>query len=345
MTKIEPDQFGRLPTGNPVTRFTLTSDAVEAEILNYGGIVRALRVNDSQGNRRDVVLGFDGLEPYFQNPAYFGAIIGRYANRIANGEFTLDGHSYSLARNNGANALHGGVCGFDKRLWQAEEQEDGLQLSYVSEDGEEGYPGKLSVKVTYTLRDNTLGIEYFAVTDQPTIVNLTNHSYFNLAGAGSVLDHELQLAADYFLPVLASQIPAGDLRSVAGTPFDFRSSRRVGASISASDQQLSIGKGYDHNWVLRHGAGEFACAAVLLEPHSGLTLEVHTDQPGVQFYAGNLLDGSIIGKHGRAYQQHAGLCLETQHYPDSPHHPDFPSTVLRPPEVFRSRTEFVFRSR
>lgn len=338
---IEQDLFGSMPSGEDILRFTLKSSDLELEILNYGGIVRALRLPDGNGNIRDVVLGFDSFEPYLRNPAYFGAMIGRYANRIANAEFTLNGHTYTLARNNGPNSLHGGICGFDKRLWHAEQQGNSIELSYLSEDGEEGYPGNLAVRVQYTLNGSSLELNYSAVTDQTTILNLTNHSYFNLAGTGSILNHELQIAADCFTPVDSTQIPTGELRPVEGTPFDFRMTRRIGGSINDPDEQLSIGKGYDHNWVLA-GPAQFRHAAVVVEPRSGSTLEVHTDQPGVQFYAGNQLDGSIRGKRGERYLQRSGLCLETQHFPDSPHHPQFPSTVLHAGEEFRSRTTFGF---
>jgi aldose 1-epimerase len=342
MTAIAQDLFGTVPSGEAVPRFTLSTDAIEVEILAYGGIIRALRVCDSRGARRDAVLGFDSFEPYLRNPAYFGAIIGRYANRIANAEFQLNGRTYTLARNDGPNSLHGGIRGFDKRLWHAEQQDALLHLTYISQDGEEGYPGNLAIQVTYGLHDSSLHIHYSATTDQPTILNLTNHSYFNLAGVGSIIDHGLEIAAEYFTPVDATQIPTGEFRNVSGTPFDFRQPRRIGDRISEPDEQLVIGKGYDHNWVLRHPPRQFSRAALLVGPDSRCAMEVHTDQPGIQLYTGNLLDGSIVGKRGHIYECRAGLCLETQHFPDSPHHPEFPSAALGPGERFSSRTAFVF---
>jgi aldose 1-epimerase len=341
-TVIQQDRFGKMPSGEEVLRLTLKSDAIEVEILNYGAIIRAIRLPDGNGGIRDVVLGFDNFEPYLSNPAYFGAIVGRYANRIANGDFSLNGRTYTLARNNGPNSLHGGICGFDKKLWHCEQHESSIVLSYLSAHGEEGYPGNVEVRVSYTLRDSTLELRYSAITDRSTVLNLTNHSYFNLAGTGSILNHELQISADYFTPVDHTQIPTGELRPVDGTRFDFRTPRLIGRSITQADEQLLIGKGYDHNWVLLGNAQELRRAAVLVEPASGCTLRVHTDQPGVQFYAGNLLDGSIRGKRGQSYTQHSGLCLETQHFPDSPHHPEFPTTVLEPGEEFQSRTRFAF---
>jgi aldose 1-epimerase len=340
---IEQDRFGTMPSGEAVLRFKLKNNQLEVEILNYGGIVRALRVPANGDRVRDVVLGFDEFEPYLENPAYFGAIIGRYANRIAYGEFTLNGRTYNLARNNGPNSLHGGLRGFDKKMWLAEQRENSIQLSYLSEDGEEGYPGNLAVRVRYKLSEHALELQYHATTDQTTILNLTNHSYFNLAGAGSILDHDLQILADYYTPVDQTQIPTGELRPVEGTPFDFRTLRQISRSINERDEQLFIGQGYDHNWVLLRKTEELRRAAVLVEPDSGCTLEVHTDQPGIQFYAGNQLDGSICGKRGESYMRHSGLCLETQHFPDSPHRPEFPTTVLEAGEQFQSRTIFAFR--
>ena len=340
-SRIKDDQFGTMPSGEGVQRFTLSSDALEVEILSYGGIVRALRVPDTSGELRDVVLGFDTLEPYLGNPPYFGAIIGRYANRIARGRFALNGRAYQLPINNRPNSLHGGNRGFDKRLWQAEQKDAGVELSYPSPNGEEGYPGDLQVRVTYSIEGRALRIRYEAETDQPTVLNLTNHSYFNLGGSHTILQHRLRLAASRFTPVDTTQIPTGELVQVAGTPFDFRELTEIGRRISDPSEQLRIGKGYDHNWVLNHGPAEFAVAAVLSDPESGSTLEVHTDQPGIQFYSGNLLDG-LRGKQGRTYGAHSGLCLETQHFPDSPNHPEFPSTTLMPGDSFKSRTEFRF---
>ncbi len=339
---IKEDQFGTMPSGEAVQRFTVSGDGVEAEILSYGGIVRALRVADASGGVRDVVLGFDTFEPYLSNPPYFGAVIGRYANRIADGRFVLNGRTYELPINNGRNSLHGGTRGFDKRLWQPEQKDGELELNYLSPDGEEGYPGELKVRVTYSIEDSALRIQYVAETDGATVLNLTNHSYFNLAGDGNILQHRLTIAADCITPVDANQIPTGELLEVVGTPFDFRDPTEIGKRIFEPNEQLLIGKGYDHNWVLDHAPGKFALAAVLSDAASGCTLEVHTDQPGIQFYSGNLLDRSV-GKNGHIYEPHSGLCLETQHFPDSPNHPAFPSTTLRPGEHFQSRTEFRFR--
>ena len=344
-TQIRDSHFGRMPSGESVRQFTLLGNNVEVEILAYGGIVRALRVPDSRGKLADVVLGFDTFEPYLRNPAYFGCIVGRYANRIANGTFSLDSATYNLARNDWPNALHGGISGFDKRLWQVGQLNQAVQLTYHSEDGEEGYPGGVDVIVSYELADDTLGITYRARTDRTTVLNLTNHSYFNLAGEGSVLDHRLQIAADFFTPVDQSLIPTGEIRPVAGTPFDLREPHPIAESLSAPDEQLRIGHGYDHNFVLNHSPGEFALAAVLRHLPSGRQMQVHTDQPGMQLYAGNLLEGSIVGKAGRGYGMNAGLCLETQHFPDSPNRPEFPSTLVRPGEPFSSRTEFRFSTK
>jgi aldose 1-epimerase len=345
---IQQSGFGTLGDGTPLHLYTLTNNAgVTVKITDYGGIIVSLETPDRNGKLADVVLGFDSAAGYVQNPSpYFGAIIGRYANRIAHGEFTLDGKQYHLARNNGPNSLHGGMRGFDKRVWTARVVNGGaLELTYVSPDGEEGYPGTLRVRVTYRLTDaNELRIDYAATTDKDTIVNLTNHSYFNLKGAGSgeILDHRIMLAADSFTPVDSTLIPTGEIRSVSGTPFDFRSPAAIGARIHQTSDQLQLGSGFDHNFVLRGRAGQLRLAARVEEPSSGRVLEVQTTEPGVQFYTGNFLDGAIAGKGGKRYGKHAGLCLETQHYPDSPNRPAFPSVVIKPGQRFHSVTVYRF---
>jgi aldose 1-epimerase len=346
--QVEP--FGTTRDGEDVELYTLTnSDGVEVRITNYGGIVTHLLVPDRDGVPGDVVLGCDSLSGYLEGTPYFGAIVGRYGNRIARGRFLLDGVEYSLATNNGDNHLHGGSRGFDKVVWAAEpyqaESEAGLRLSYVSEDGEEGYPGRLTVTVTYALtNENELRIEYLAETDKPTVVNLTHHSYFNLAGhdSGDILGHELELAASRFTAVDSGLIPTGELRQVAGSPMDFRERLSIGARIDAADEQLRFGGGYDHNFVLDAYDGSLRFAARVYEPTSGRVMEVYTSEPGIQFYSGNFLDGSNVGKGGTPYEHRAGFCLETQHFPDSPNQPHFPSTVLRPGERYESTTIYRF---
>lgn len=330
--------------------YTLTNkNGLRADITNYGGIVIGLYVPDKAGQLADVVLGFEKVDDYRQAHPYFGALIGRYGNRIANGKFTLNGVEYTLAQNNGPNSLHGGLNGFDKVLWQAALTDTpagpALELTYLSRDGEEGYPGNLSVKVVYTLtHQNELQLDYWASTDQDTVINLTHHSYFNLAGAGQgdILKHELTLQADKFTPVDENQIPTGELRAVTGTPFDFTRPTPIGQRITQADEQLKFGLGYDHNWALNNADGSLALAARVSEPGSGRVMEVWTTEPGIQFYSGNFLDGSIIGKGGQAYQQRAGFCLETQHFPDSPNQPNFPSTVLKAGQTYTSTTVYKF---
>jgi len=348
---VRVDPFGTLPSGETVHVYTLTNaNGVEARAITYGGVIVSLKVPGRDGRLGDVVLGFDELAPYTDRSPYFGSLIGRYGNRIAGGRFTLDGRTYALAQNNGPNHLHGGVRGFDKRLWRAEPFERagavGVTFSYTSPDGEEGYPGTLDVRVTYTLTDrNELAFEYHATTDRATPVNLTQHTYFNLAGDGArdVLGHVLHLNADHFTPVDATLIPTGEIVRVAGTPFDFTTPTAIGARIEADDEQLRHGGGYDHNFVLNGGQeGEMRLAARVLEPTSGRVMEVHTTEPGVQFYSGNFLDGSLRGKNGVVYEHRYGFCLETQHFPDSPNKPHFPSTILEPGEVYRSRTVYTF---
>ncbi len=323
---------------------------MQVRTIAYGAIIVSIRAFDRRGQLDDVVLGFDTIEGYLHNTPYFGALVGRYANRIAKGRFMLDGTTYQLATNDGPNHLHGGIKGFDKVLWQAEPFEStggvGVLYRYRSRDGEEGYPGTMEVRVRYTLtRSSQLVVEYEATTDKATPVNLTQHSYFNLAGAGArdVLGHHLTIDADRYLPVDDTMIPTGELASVDGTPFDFRRPTPIGARINQPNQQLINGKGYDHDFVLNgHADGKPVHAARVVEPTSGRTLDVSTTQPGLQFYSGNFLDGTIKGKGGRAYEHRSGLCLETQHFPDSPNHPNFPSTILRPGERFQSTTVFAF---
>jgi len=342
--------FGHTPDGQAVELFTLTNArGTEVRAISYGGIIVSLRVPDRAGRLGDVVLGHDSLEGYLKAPSYFGCIVGRYGNRIAKGQFTLDGRTYHLATNNGANHLHGGKRGFDKVVWTADPFENasgvGVVFTYTSPDGEEGYPGNLKARVTYTLTDrDELSFEYVATTDKATPVNLTQHSYFNLAGEGTrdVLDHRLTIDADRFTPVDATLIPTGELAPVAGTPLDFRAPTAVGARIEQKDEQLVRGGGYDHNFVLNRKGPGLARVIRLAEPTSGRVMEVSTTEPGVQFYSGNFLDGSVTGKSGHVYRRRYGLCLETQHFPDSPNHPSFPSTILRPGGEYRSKTVLAF---
>jgi aldose 1-epimerase len=335
--------------GAPVELYTLSAGGSEARIATYGGAVVSLRVPDRSGQLVDVVLGFDTLEPYLAHRDFFGALIGRFGNRIAHGRFSLDGREHTLACNNGPNHLHGGPRGFDKLVWQARPAAQGsaLELRHRSPDGEEGYPGNLDVTVVYTLdAQGALRIDYHATTDAPTVVNLTNHSYFNLAGQGSILDHELQIDAAHYLPTDAGAIPLGELRPVEHTPFDFRAPKPIGRDIQAPDEQLRLASGgYDHCYVLDRPASGLALAARVYSPASGIAMDVLTTQPGIQFYSGNFLDGSLVGKGGLRYQRHAALCLETQHFPDSPNQPQFPSTVLRPGEEHRHTTVYRFSTR
>jgi aldose 1-epimerase len=342
--------FGKTPDGQPVDVYTLTNvNGVEVRAITFGGIITSIRIPDRAGTLDDVALGFNDLEPYLRNPPYFGAIIGRYANRIAKGRFVLDGRTYTLAVNNRPNHLHGGVKGFDKVVWKANPFElasgVGLVFTHVSPDGDEGYPGTLSVKVTYTLSDdNDLAFEYEASTDRGTPVNLTQHTYFNLAGEGNgdILGHMLTIPASRITPVGPDLIQTG-IAGFAGTPFDFRTPTSMGARIRAADPQIKNGNGYDHNFVLDRTRAGLELAARVEEPTSGRVLEVLTTEPGMQFYTGNFLDGSLTGKSGRPYGQRAGFALETQHYPDSPNHSAFPSTILRPGDAYRSKTVFSFK--
>lgn len=347
---VQQTPFGSAD-GRSITLYTLTnSHGMQVRAMSYGGIIVSIRVPDRTGQMADVVLGHDTLDGYRPNPPYFGAIVGRYANRIANGTFTLDGKTYTLPKNDGPNTLHGGTKGFNQAVWDSEplKGKTGVAFTYLSKDGEEGFPGNLKVKVTYTLTDsNALEIDYQATTDKATPINLSQHSYFNLAGAGNgdILNHEIMINADRFTPVDKNLIPTGELRPVKGTPFDFTTQTRIGARIDDNYEQLILGHGYDHNFVInRKGAG-LVLAARVYEPTSGRVLEVSTTQPGLQFYTGNFLDGTITGKEGHVYKKHYGLCLETQHFPDSPNHPDFPNTILRPGEKFQQKTVFKFSAK
>lgn len=346
--QIRREAFGKTPDREEVDLYTLTNSfGSEVKIMTYGGIVLSIKIPDRDGKLGDVALGYDNLDGYIKNNPYFGALIGRYGNRIGKGRFSVSGREYTLARNNGENHLHGGTKGFDKVVWKAKEAPGrdrvGLALSYTSKDGEEGYPGTLSVTVVYTLTNNNeLKVDYSATTDKTTVVNLTHHSYFNLSGKGSILDHQLTINANRFTPVDQGLIPTGELRSVKGTPMDFTRPTAIGARINQKDEQLVFGKGYDHNWVLNRAGRGLALAARLYDPATGRVMEVRTTEPGLQFYSGNFLDGAITGKAGQTYQQRYGLCLETQHFPDSPNKPSFPSTLLKRGQKYASTTIYKF---
>jgi aldose 1-epimerase len=350
MTKTS---FGKLPDGREIYQYTLVNRAgLSAQILSYGATVRSLYVPDRSGKMEDVVLGYDSLSGYIDGTAYFGAVVGRYGNRIGKGRFQLDGSQYQVTVNDGENHLHGGKTGFSKVLWDAtvlgDTAEPSLQLQYVSRDGEEGYPGTVTLKVIYTLTENNeIRINYEGVTDQPTILNPTQHSYFNLSGlfTSPILDHLLTIEADSFTPVDKGLIPTGQMMNVTNTPMDFRTPIAIGARIHDPFEQLVFGKGYDHNWILRNGAGQVRKAAELYHPASGRMMSVFTDQPGLQFYSGNFLDGTARGKGGAAYGPRTGLCLETQAFPDSPNKPQFPSVTLRPGEVYRQTTIYRFSTK
>ena len=349
--RVTKSPFARTKDGISVDLITLRNDAgTEVGILTYGGVIRTLKTADRTGALDDIVLGFDTLQLYEEKSAFFGTLVGRYGNRIANGQFALDGRTYSLAKNNGPNHLHGGNKGWDKAVWTAGDPFQnadgvGIALSHTSPDGDEGYPGTVKAVVTYTLTDaNELVVGYQATTDKPTVINLTQHSYFNLAGAraSDILAHELMLNADGYTPVDSGLIPLGQIAPVAGTPFDFRTPTAIGARINDTHEQLMRGNGYDHNFALNRTGGGLSLAARVVEPATGRTLAISTTEPGVQFYTGNFLDGTLTGKGGRAYGRRAGFCLETQHYPDSPNKPNFPSTTLRPGAEYQTRTVFTF---
>ena len=347
VSPIERSAFGTLSAGSTVERFTLrNANGIEVVLSSLGAAIHSIRAPDRAGASADVVLGFDTLDEWVRNPPFFGVVVGRYANRIAGGTFALEGSSYTLATNNAPNHLHGGTRGFDKVVWTAVPVEmpsgAALRFTYFSKDGEEGYPGNMNVSVLYTLgSDNTLRLDYAATTDKATVVNLSNHAYFNLAGAGTVLQHELEINADRYTPVNATLIPTGELAPVSGTPFDFRTPMAIGAHIAADHDQIRIGGGYDHNFVLNGTPGQLRLAARAFDPSSGRTLEVQTTEPGVQLYSANFAD-PIPGRGGRTYPRHAGFCLETQHFPDSPNQPSFPTTTLRPGQTFASTTVFTF---
>lgn len=349
--QVSREPFGTTADGTPVELFTLRNHrGAEARISNYGGIVVSLKVPDRNGQLGDVVLGYDKLADYIKETPYFGCLVGRYGNRIARGHFSLDGRVYTLATNNYPNHLHGGNKGFDKVVWQAKTLAtvDGpaLELQYVSKDGEEGYPGNLSVTALYTLTaDNALKLQYTATTDKDTIVNLTQHSYFNLAGMGDILGHVVMIPADKFTPVDSTLIPTGVLQPVEGTPFDFQTPTAIGARINQDNEQLKFGKGYDHNWVINKPMGEFGLMARVFEPTTGRVLEVLSTEPGLQFYSGNFLDGTLKGKGGWIYQFRNGFCMEPQHYPDSPNQPNFPSVVLKPGQTYRNTIMYRFSAR
>ena len=342
------EPFGTTFDGEPVTLYTLRNrQGAEAKIASYGGIVTTLKMPDRNGKYEDIVLGYDNLVGYLTNSPYFGALIGRYGNRIAKGRFTLNGVEYILATNNYPNALHGGIKGFDKVVWKARPHltstGPALELKYVSRDGEEGYPGTLDVTAVYTLTDhNELRLDFTATTDKPTIVNLTHHSYFNLAGRGDILGHQVMIVADTFTPVDATLIPTGEFRPVEGTPFDFRQPTAIGARINENNQQLKFGGGYDHNWVIKKPEKVLGLMARVTDPTTGRVMEVLSTEPGLQFYSGNFLDGTITGKYGWKYEHRNGFCMEPQHYPDSPNKPQFPSVVLNPGEVYRNTIIYRF---
>jgi aldose 1-epimerase len=333
--------FGSLPDGTPVTRYTLQRGNIEATFLDYGARLVSLKLTDHSGAVADIVLGYDSLDLYLADKTYCGAVVGRFGNRIANGAFTLDGIAWQVPRNNNTNALHGGPVGFDQKLWSTTEIPNGLAMTLVSPDGDQGFPGTLTVTVRYTLTDHGLQLDYTATTDKPTIVNVTNHAYFNLGGEANILNHEITIPAAHFTPVTEALVPTGELAPVDGTIFDFRNGARIGDHIEDDNVQIHRGHGWDHNWVL--GApGQMKLAAILRDPLSGRTMTVSTTEPGLQFYSGNFIDGTMPNRTGGLYPRRAGLCLETQHYPDSPNHPDFPSTVLRPGETMHSTTLFSF---
>lgn len=347
-TQVTKQPFGKTTDGTPVEVYTLKDSNAEIRIMTYGGIIQSVKIPDKKGGVADVVLGFDSLEGYEKNPSpYFGALIGRYANRIGNGEFKLDGHTYTLPKNDHGNTLHGGTVGFDKVVWKAKEIPGGIELMHVSPDGDQGFPGTLTAIVKYTLDGGTLHIDYSASTDKDTVVNLTNHSYWNLSGQGNgtILHDELKVNATDFTPVNAKLIPTGVLEPVVGTPFDFRKLTAIGSRINDNNQQLKYAGGYDFNWVLNKARDAFGEAAEVYDPTSGRVLSVWTTQPGIQVYTGNFLDGTIHGKEGKAYVHRGAIALETQHYPDSPNHPKFPSTELKPGQHYHQVTEFRFSTR
>jgi aldose 1-epimerase len=351
--KISTEPFGKLPDGTAVSLFTLTNaKGMTMKVMNYGGVITSLTAPDKNGNLEDVVLGYDSLSGYLKSSPYFGALIGRYGNRIGKGKFSLDGKDYQLPQNNNGNTLHGGPNGFDKRFWNIEEYAvtngAALKLTYVSKDLEEGFPGTLNTQVIYHLTDNNeLKIFYEATTDKPTVINLTQHTYFNLSGnsKADILQHELFLDADKFIPVDKTLIPTGEIKNVSETPFDFKTPTAIGSRIDKKDQQLEFGLGYDHCWALNTNGDTSKVAATLHDPASGRVMSVKTSEPGIQFYSGNFLDGSITGKYNTVYKQRYGLCLETEHFPDSPNKKNFPPVVLKPGETYKTQTMYTFTTK
>ncbi|MGB3144274.1 MAG: aldose epimerase family protein [Maribacter sp.] len=350
---ITKSDFGNTAEGQAVAKYTLENkDGIQVDIITYGGRITSLRTPDKEGKMENVILGFDSIEQYEKDNPFFGALIGRYGNRIAKGKFSLDSTEYTLAQNNGENSLHGGVKGFDKQVWSAKTEEGDysvkLILNYLSADMEEGFPGNLNTTVTYTLnKDNSLDVLYEAETDKKTVVNLTQHAYFNLSGDFSklILDHRVEIDADTFIPVDSGLIPTGELRPVEGTPFDFREAKLVGKDIDANNDQIKLGGGYDHCWVLNNQSVGYRSVASAYHPETGRNLEVLTDEPGIQFYTGNFLDGTLPAPNGGTYAQRSGFCLETQHYPDSPNQPEFPSTTLEPGDTYSTKTTFKFSTK
>jgi aldose 1-epimerase len=343
--KVTKSVFGSMPDGTKVEIFTLEEGSLKARVMTYGARLVSLEVPDRSGKISDIVLGYESLDGYTADPkSYFGSIVGRYGNRIAHATFTLDGKRYDLPANDGVNTLHGGIKGFDKLVWKGQEIPHGVELTLVSKDGDQGFPGTLTARVRYTLEAHALKIEYFATTDKDTVLNLTNHSYFNLAGEGQgdILNHLVIIPADRYTPVDSGLIPTGELAPVAGKPLDFHKETAIGARIDDPNEQMRLGGGYDHNFVLNGKMGVLQEAARVVEPTSGRVLTVETTQPGVQFYSGNFLDGTLHGKHGHVYAKHTGFCLETQHFPDSPNHPKFPTSELKPGETYHSVTFFKF---
>jgi aldose 1-epimerase len=344
LASVTKSSFGASADGTPVEIYTLTSGKIEARIITYGARIVSLQVPDRDGKEGDIVLGYKDMAGYLADPkTYFGAVVGRYGNRIAGGKFTLDGKPYSVPVNNNGQSLHGGTLGFDKKVWTAKEVPDGVEMTLVSPDGDMGYPGTLTVHAKYTLRNKALRIDYTVSSDKDTVANITNHSYFNLSGEGhgDILHDIVTIPADRYTPVNASLIPTG-IAPVEGTPFDFRKPTPIGARIDQPNDQLKIAGGYDHNWVLSNTVGTMKEAAKVVDPQSGRVLTVSTTEPGVQFYTGNFLDGTNHGKTGAAYEKRTGFCLETQHFPDSPNHPDFPSTEIKPGHPYHSTTIFAF---
>lgn len=346
-TKVSKESFGKTPDGTAVDIYTLDSGTIKARIMTYGGIIVSLETPDRTGKKADIVLGHESVAGYFPNPPYFGALIGRYGNRIGHGTFKLEGKTYELSKSDGDNTLHGGKVGFDKVVWQGKEIPGGVELTYVSKDGDQGFPGTLTAVVRYTVEGKDLKIVYTATTDKPTVVNLTNHSYFNLAGQGNgdILATKLKINASRYTPVDSTLIPTGELAPVEGTPFDFRKPTAIGDRINADNEQIKNGKGYDHNWVLDNQTGKLAEVAEAVDATSGRVLQVLSTEPGVQFYTGNFLDGTITGKEGKVYGKRTAFCLETQHYPDSPNKPSFPSTELKPGQHYRTTTIFRFSAK